>query len=79
MHNVTVICPAKISVPEVAKQAVLINLTYYSLRADSTVSAEERKVEESSLKLPVESAQRRPIPYFEFSDFVKPSGIGCTI
>ena len=30
-------------------------------------------------KLPVESAQRRPILCFEFSEFVEPSGIGCTI
>ena len=30
-------------------------------------------------KLPVESAQRRPIPCFEFSDFMEPSGTGCTI
>ena len=30
-------------------------------------------------KLPVESAQRRPILCFEFSDFMEPSVIGCTI
>ena len=30
-------------------------------------------------KLPVASAQRRPILCFEFSHFVEPSGIGCTI
>ena len=29
--------------------------------------------------LPVASAQRRPILCFEFSDFVEPSVIGCTI
>ena len=34
---------------------------------------------EKEKKFPVESAQQRPILCFEFSEFVEPSGIGCTI
>ena len=34
---------------------------------------------EGRRKIPVESAQRRPILCFEFSDFVEPSGIGFTV
>ena len=47
----------------------------FSVRAESTVSAEERKGEERPRRVCATATNS----VFEFSDFEEPSGIGCAI